>query len=561
MNPIFKTRGPLDPAADGAILVKRPEFDELIRAVRAPTVDAYYAILSARQTGKTTLLYQLRAELREQGFGVALLDLAAVREQPESDFYRFVADQIQNELEPRLPRRWKKMDEAELPANSVDFRRMLFDLAKQVNAPRIAILIDEVEGVPEAFADGFFGTIRNIFSSRRKEDEAAFEKYLFVFSGAKELHRLTTGPNSPLNIAERLYLRDFELAGVRKLTKNFARAKITAPPDAAQWIFDQTHGHPYLTHKVCALLEQTRPPKVTLETVQQITADILRSDDHLERMLMQIDAEPTAKKLIQEILSQKEIRFSRLRPNIARLELLGAIRDNGVCEIRNPIYESALRTHFSFPQIESAAGETATKKWLRLLPFVAAILLGANLPVLYIYATDVLLAPRTVNAPFQFSDPAISGVIHYDRVLRSNSAEPATIIVEADQINSTQPVFVTLRKFDADLIPDGAARRALNPPAHSERFPLTLNSSGFNYNPFEPYTAHRQVEMAFESAQGGPGAVVKLDFRVDFYSAFIVSIGLAMSGAVAGLATIVRSWKRIRAFLAPPADAEKEEEE
>lgn len=84
LQPIFKTRGPLDPVTDSAICVPRPELDQLLRAAQAPTVDAYAAILSSRQTGKTTLLYQVRARLRPRGYGVALVDLAGMRDQAES---------------------------------------------------------------------------------------------------------------------------------------------------------------------------------------------------------------------------------------------------------------------------------------------------------------------------------------------------------------------------------------------------------------------------------------------------------------------------------------------
>ncbi|MCI0476749.1 MAG: ATP-binding protein, partial [Anaerolineales bacterium] len=216
---IFKTRGPLDPVNDSAIYVPRPELEQLSRAAQATTVDAYLAILSSRQTGKTTLLYQLRHRLRPRGLGVALIDLAVIRDQSEDHLYRYVAGELRSELSSHLPRSAEKKDAA-LPANPIEFRRFMLDLARQVRPPRIVVLMDEVEAVSEKSADAFFGTVRNIFSSRRKEDEAAFEKYLLVLCGGRELHRLTAGPNSPLNIAERIYLKDFDAAGVQTLVAN-----------------------------------------------------------------------------------------------------------------------------------------------------------------------------------------------------------------------------------------------------------------------------------------------------------------------------------------------------
>src|SRR5512143_21422 len=101
---IFKTRGPLDPVTDSAICVPRPELEQLLRAAQAPAIDAYLAVLSSRQTGKTTLLYQLRARLRPRGYGIALIDLSVAREQPDVELYRYVAGEISSELDLNLQR-------------------------------------------------------------------------------------------------------------------------------------------------------------------------------------------------------------------------------------------------------------------------------------------------------------------------------------------------------------------------------------------------------------------------------------------------------------------------
>ncbi len=548
MNFIFKTRGPLDPVADHAILIERPELKQLVRAMEAPTVDAYYAILSARQTGKTTLLYQLRARVRADGYGAALLDLAGVRDQPEADFYRFVASQILSELDPLPPRRLKNAAEKNLPTNPIEFRRLLSHLAEDANVPRLIILIDEVEGVPEAFADGFFGTIRNIFSSRRKDDEAEFEKYCFVLAGAKELYRLTTGPNSPLNIAERIYLQDFSLAGIQKLAANLARAGIGAPTESATWIFEQTRGHPYLTHRLCAEIEQMKPAVVTRETVARAATEILRGDDHLAKMLLQIDAEPASKQTLQQILQGGQVRFSRLQPAVARLELIGAIRDNGNCSIRNPLYATALRARLNQPLVQVGIIGRLRRNLIGVVALVAAILLIVNLPVLYLYITDILLAPQQIDQRFEFKDPEIAGVIHFQPVLKSNA--PATIIVEAEKVGGNTPVFVNFKKQNEDvIISDTSLRRQFNPPSHVERFNFGLSASPLPYNPFEPFTARRKVDLVFEPTRGAAAQTFSMEFRVDFYSAFLVSVGLSLVSALAAFGSLMRSWRHIQDFL------------
>ncbi len=560
---IFKTRGPLDPVNDNAVYVPRPELEQLLRAAQATSVDAYLAILSSRQTGKTTLLYQLRHRLRPRGVGVALIDLSVVRDQPEVEMYKYVAGELRSELSPNLPRSAERKDAAALPTNSIEFRRFVLDLARQVRAPRIVVLMDEVEAVPEKFSDAFFGAVRNVFSSRRKEDEAVFEKYLFILCGARELHRLTGGPNSPLNIAERIYLKDFDVAGVQTLVANFQRAGMAAPPETAQWVYDQTGGHPYLTQALCAIIERARPATITPEVIQSAAAEILRSDDHLEKMILQVDADAVARDQLAKIAAGQAVTFSRLSPAVARLELLGAIRDGGQCVMRNALCEMAFRRHFGIAAAP-AAPAAPRRPWGRIaLLIVAALVLMINLPFLSVYTSDILLSPRALNVPVALDDLGANAIIRYDPILRANSSEPSPISVEVDYTRSVAPMAVTFRKDAApDILLAGTAQRDLKPPASQEKFLITLNQSGVGvipYNPFNPRTERRQVELVFApQGQTSPAQKVPLDFRVDFYSGFLISIGLTIASAVTFLAGLLGNLQKAREIftkLTKPAQA------
>jgi hypothetical protein len=440
------------------------------------------------------------------------------------------------------------------PTNPIEFRRFMLDLARQVRSPRIVVLMDEVEAVPEKFSDAFFGTVRNIFSSRRKEDEAVFEKYLFVLCGARELHRLTGGPNSPLNIADRVYLKDFDVTGVQTLVANFQRAGIAVAPETAQWIFDQTNGHPYLTQKLCALVESARPAQITPEVVQTAAEEILRSDDHLEKMILQVDAESQFRDQLKEIAAGQAVGFSRLNPTIARLELLGAIRDAKHCAIRNALYTAAFRRHFG---ISSAPPKPAprTGAWVRLaLLIVAAIVFGINIPFLSVYATDILFAPRAVNLPAKLTDLGAQAIIRYDPILRANSNTPSPISVEVEYTGMVAPLAVTFYKDAAtDIVLEGTAQRELKPPASQVKYAITLNQSGWGaipYNPFNPYTEHRRVELVFApQGQTSPTQAVPLDFRVDFYSGFVISVGLSIASAVTFVLGLLSNLQKVRDTL------------
>ncbi|MBI5652214.1 MAG: AAA-like domain-containing protein [Chloroflexi bacterium] len=542
---IFKTRGPLDPIQDHSVCVLRPELAQVVRLARASQVDAYAALLSSRQTGKTTFLYQLSAQLRSPGFGLVLIDLGSVQDQPEVQLYRFVASAIRNELAPGATE--------PLPSNAVEFQQFLLSVARQSPVKRIVLMLDEVEAVPAKLSDAFFGTFRSVFSTRH--NEPAFEKYLVVLSGAKELSRLTGGGNSPLNIAERIYLKDLTLDGAHTLIKNFATLGIAAPTETAQWVHAQTRGHPYLTQKLCALIAEKNPVSITKDLVDKLASALLRSDDHLEKMIIEIDNDPPIRNLLGKIVSGQTMSFTRLNPHIARLELVGAIRDAEDCAIRNPIYDEALRAHFGIGGAARATNQLLGKaRPLFLLAMFVLILLNA--PLMIAYARDIGFATRTINDVFNPAALGIYAVIRYDNVIRANQL--TTITVDIDPLASNAPLVVTLHENDSDIIIDGGSTREFPVSQHAERFKFLLNQKEIPYNPFAPATVTRKLDLIFQSkTPGKPSMTYHAEFRVDYYSAFLTSLAVSGAGIAAFFGGLWLNVQRIREIFAALARALK----
>ncbi len=69
----FEYRGALNPDDHRDIIVPRPELDRI--QTHIANADLYIALRSPRQTGKTTLLFQLQANLHGHGYGAAYVDL------------------------------------------------------------------------------------------------------------------------------------------------------------------------------------------------------------------------------------------------------------------------------------------------------------------------------------------------------------------------------------------------------------------------------------------------------------------------------------------------------
>ncbi|MBC7236331.1 MAG: CHAT domain-containing protein, partial [Chloroflexi bacterium] len=217
---LFKTRGPLLSATDIDLIIDRPALQRALRIARQPSVTQYVAILSARQTGKTTLLLRLR-DLLQGDLVCIFIDLSVLSAQDVSACFGFVAFRLLSELRELLGDDLPMLATRQVDS-SVEFLEFLRELADNVAVPRIVLLIDEVGALAPDVSDSFFNTLRTVFTEGRTLT-GRLAKYLFVFSGAVDLYTLTSGNNSPLNICEKIYLNDFDLDDVRKIVAQFGK--------------------------------------------------------------------------------------------------------------------------------------------------------------------------------------------------------------------------------------------------------------------------------------------------------------------------------------------------
>jgi hypothetical protein len=341
----FKTKGPLDPELDRDLYIPRPELEDLLHLCRQPMVYSYGALLSPRQTGKTTLLYQLSQQL-QASLPVVFIDLSVLRNQGEAACYHYVARKLCARLEPfldveagqALPDRFE---------TSVDFLTFLERVAENARSSRIVVMLDEVGALSSESSDSFFNLLRTVFNVARGQG-TLLGKFLFIFCGAVDLYDLTFGANSPLNICEKIYLSDFSLADVERLVGNFRRFGLSPCDGMAEQVYGLTSGHPYLTMRLCSLLEREEPAVLTSQAVEQAADTLLQGDDNLQHVIRRLDRFPEAKARLYDILQREgEIPFSRNDTVLARLEMFGAIRGDEVCHVRNQLYRRMLWRYFS----------------------------------------------------------------------------------------------------------------------------------------------------------------------------------------------------------------------
>ncbi|MCD6302063.1 MAG: CHAT domain-containing protein [Anaerolineae bacterium] len=341
---LFPTRGPLLPEDEGRLLIDRPELRRVRRLALQPTVSQYIALLSARQTGKTTIILSLWRDLAGR-YDCVFVDLSVLRAQDTPGCFQFLAFHLANALSER-------MEAAEIPSaqkvtDGVSFIRFLRELAGKLDVPRIVVLLDEVGALRPTASDAVFNALRAVFTQGRGGD-AALARYLFVFSGAVDLYALTAGANSPLNICEKVYLRDFGRPEVGRLLCEFERLDVDVPDTAVDQVYALTNGHPYLTMRICALLERANVSELSARNIEAAAEEMLVDDDNIHHVIHQLDQSPAERARLRSILIDgRELPFTRNDPVLASLEMIGAIQPSQPCRVRNQLYERALRPYLA----------------------------------------------------------------------------------------------------------------------------------------------------------------------------------------------------------------------
>ena len=144
----------------------------------------YFTIWAPRQTGKSTYFVQLAEELEKEGYKVAHINFENFR---------------QEELQAFLNRFWSKTEEQW----GIDFSGKniadIFLAIEKIKDQKFVLIIDEVEGINEAYLGTFLHSIRNTFHSRTTH---ALKSVILV--GVSNITGIIGDNASPFNISHNL---------------------------------------------------------------------------------------------------------------------------------------------------------------------------------------------------------------------------------------------------------------------------------------------------------------------------------------------------------------------
>lgn len=263
------------------LYIERPADGELQAALRA---GEYAYVLSARQTGKTSLLLHTLRALRSQGFRGAKIDLGAFGSDASPDaFYESVAAEIADALGlddsvvSACFTRWQRLT----PVRR--FLHFLHDAILAQETP-IVLFIDEIEGflkLPMHVVDDFMSALRTLYNDRAQQP--AYRRLSCCLMGVCTPSDLIRDERrTPFNVARNITLADFTWPELRD---GFlpALAEHARAEELLIRVFHFTNGHPYLSHRlVYDLVERIQARGVS--SVDSADVDALVSERFLSNL-------------------------------------------------------------------------------------------------------------------------------------------------------------------------------------------------------------------------------------------------------------------------------------
>ena len=348
--------------------VTRPADDDLLRSLLAGQM-CY--VLDTRQVGKSSLMVRAATHLRALNIHVVILELSGGGQQLTSEqWYNGLLFGIGEQL--NLEEEWERFWDSHLTLGPVRrFFACLQYLLDNHCAGRLVLFLDEIDavrGLPFS-TDEFFAAIRE--SSNRKAFDSNAARLTFCLLGVANPTELISDPNmTPFNVGTRIVLRDFVLAEGLSLIQGLPGHDTGSDKLLFERVLYWTHGHPYLTQKLCqALAEQQAKTSREVDRICNalfLNQMALRDEDNLAFVHRRIlaDAENVGSLLLfyrRLHRARRPLQVLPADPDLQQLLLAGVVRlesahSQTVVAIRNRIYRNVFNARWireAMPQAEA----------------------------------------------------------------------------------------------------------------------------------------------------------------------------------------------------------------
>ncbi|MDB9315112.1 cation:proton antiporter [Spirulina sp. CS-785/01] len=313
-------------------------------------------ILNSRQMGKSSLRVRTMQRLQKEGISCADIDLTLIGSQgvTQEEWYGGILSCLVSGFALDIEDgEWWTQHQHLPPVQRLGL--FLETVLLPTVTGQIVIFIDEIDNVLGLeFKDDFFAFIRACYNKRG--DVTEYNRLTFCLLGvAKPSDLIADSFRTPFNIGYGIELQGFQLSDAKPLEQGL-QGVAPFPTAALETILHWTGGHPFLTQKICQLLQLHFPSLPQPSTPDQqgekiahlIQTHIINNwetqdeQEHFNtirrRLLHNVQRSSILISLYQQILREGEINNDNSSEKID-LRLSGLVVDReGRLTVYNPIY-------------------------------------------------------------------------------------------------------------------------------------------------------------------------------------------------------------------------------
>lgn len=242
--------------AESLTYVTRQADEDFYQALKA---GKFCYVLNSRQMGKSSLRVRTMQRLKEEGILCAAIDISINTNVSLEEWYTDLIDCLINELDLadnfNLDNWWFRYKSLSPIQRFSKFIEMIL---LNYNYDKIVVFIDEIDSIISLKfkIDDFFAFIRYCFNQRA--DNLEYRRLTFALLGvATPSDLIKDKTRTPFNIGQAIELNGFQLNEVDPLAKGL-EGKVDNPLEILRQILNWTGGQPYLTHRLCKLVNESQ---------------------------------------------------------------------------------------------------------------------------------------------------------------------------------------------------------------------------------------------------------------------------------------------------------------